>query len=104
MFGGDPTPVAGFRFGDAVVVELLKERNKLPSIDGCGFDTVVFAMNDDLYGAAVQVASTLRENSQSVDLILENNKSKWVFEHASRIEATFCVIVGSNEYAYGERN
>ncbi|KAL3798545.1 hypothetical protein HJC23_011849 [Cyclotella cryptica] len=75
MFGGGPTPVAGFGFGDAVVVELLTERNKLPSIDECGFNTVVFAMNDDLYGATVQVASTLRKNGQSVDLILGNKKS-----------------------------
>ncbi|KAL7488077.1 hypothetical protein ACHAW6_013658 [Cyclotella cf. meneghiniana] len=101
-FGGDPTPAAGFGFGDAVIVELLKERNKLPSFDGCGFDTVVFAMSDDLYGVAVQVASTLRECGQSVDLILENKKSKWVFKHASRIEAKYCVIVGSDEYANGE--
>lgn len=101
-FGGEPTPAAGFGFGDAVIVELLKERNKLPSFDGCGFDTVVFSMSDDLYGVAVQVASTLRECGQSVDLILENKKSKWVFKHASRIEAKYCVIVGSDEYANGE--
>jgi histidyl-tRNA synthetase len=44
----------------------------------------------------------LRENGQSVDLILENKKSKWVFKHASRIEAKHCVIVGSDEYANGE--
>jgi histidyl-tRNA synthetase len=29
-FGGDPTPAVGFGFGDAVIVELLKERNILP--------------------------------------------------------------------------
>ena len=66
-------------------MELLKERNKLPSFEGGGFDTVVFAMNEELYRPAVQVASKLRENGQrqSVDLILENKKSKWVFKHAS---------------------
>lgn len=100
-FGGEPTPAAGFGFGDAVIVELLKERNKLPSFEGSGFDTVVFAMNEDLYGPAVQVASSLRENGQSVDLILENKKSKWVFKHASRNEAKYCVIVGSDEYENG---
>lgn len=100
-FGGEPTPAAGFGFGDAVIVELLKERNKLPSFEGSGFDSVVFAMNEDLYGPAVQVASSLRENGQSVDLILENKKSKWVFKHASRNEAKYCVIVGSDEYENG---
>ena len=101
-FGGEPTPAAGFGFGDAVIVELLKERNKLPSFEGSGFDTVVFAMKQDLYGPAVQVASSLRENGQSVDLVLENKKSKWVFKHASRNEAKYCVIVGSDEYENGE--
>jgi histidyl-tRNA synthetase len=80
----------------------LKERNKLPSFEGSGFDTVVFAMNDTLYGPAVQVASTLRENGQSVDLIMENRKSKWVFKYAGRNEARYCVIVGEDEYKNGE--
>lgn len=29
-FGGENQPCCGFGFGDAVIVELLKERNKLP--------------------------------------------------------------------------
>ena len=101
-FGGDPTPAAGFGFGDAVIVELLKERDVLPSFEGSGFDTVVFAMSEDLYGVAVEVASKLRAEGQSVDLILEKKKTKWVFKHASRNEAKYCVIVAGNEYENGE--
>mmetsp|Transcript_26853 Transcript_26853/g.56701 ORF Transcript_26853/g.56701 Transcript_26853/m.56701 type:complete len:509 (+) Transcript_26853:156-1682(+) len=101
-FGGDPTPAAGFGFGDAVIVELLKERNVLPSFEGSGYDSVVFAMSDDLYGVAVEVASKLRAEGQTVDLILEKKKTKWVFKHASRNEAKYCVIVAGNEYENGE--
>ncbi|KAL3760543.1 hypothetical protein ACHAWU_009504 [Discostella pseudostelligera] len=101
-FGGDPTPAVGFGFGDAVIVELLKERNILPSFEGSGFDTVVFAMSDDLYGVAVEVASKLRAEGQTVDLILEEKKAKWAFKYASRIEAKYVVIVASDEYANGE--
>mmetsp|Transcript_23727 Transcript_23727/g.51331 ORF Transcript_23727/g.51331 Transcript_23727/m.51331 type:complete len:516 (+) Transcript_23727:177-1724(+) len=101
-FGGEPTPAAGFGFGDAVIVELLKERDILPSFEGSGFDTVVFAMDDDLYGVAVEVASKLRAEGQTVDLILEKKKTKWVFKHASRNEARYCVIVAGNEYENGE--
>ena len=101
-FGGDPTPAAGFGFGDAVIVELLKERDVLPSFEGSGFDTVVFAMSEDLYGVAVEVASKLRSEGQSVDLILEKKKTKWVFKHASRNEAKYCVIVAGSEYENGE--
>jgi histidyl-tRNA synthetase len=102
-FGGEPTPAAGFGFGDAVIVELLRERNVLPSFDGSGFDLVVYAMGSDMYRAAVGVASTLRAGGRSVDLILEpERKAKWVFKHASRNEAKYCVIVAGDEYQNGE--
>ena len=102
-FGGDPTPAAGFGFGDAVIIELLRERNVLPSFDGSEFDFVVFAMGVDMYKAAVGVASTLRADGRSVDLILEpERKAKWVFKHASRNEAKYCVIVAGDEYENGE--
>lgn len=101
-FGGNPTPAAGFGFGDAVIVELLKERNVLPSFDDAGVDTVVFALNKDLYKASIDVASALRKAGQSVDVILEKKKPKWVFKHADRIGAKFCVIVAPDEYENGE--
>ena len=101
-FGGDPTPAAGFGFGDAVIVELLKERNVLPSFESSGIDSVVFAMTTDLYGAAVDVASKLRSAGQSVDVVLESKKSKWVFKHADRLGAKYCVIVAPDEFENGE--
>jgi histidyl-tRNA synthetase len=101
-FGGDALPAAGFGFGDAVIIELLKERNLLPSLDTSGVDAVVFAMNDDLYRVAVQVAATLRATGQNVDVILEQKKPKWVFKYADRIGALFCVICASDEYADGK--
>jgi len=101
-FGGDPTPAAGFGFGDAVVVELLKERNVLPSFAKSEIDTVVFAMNQDLYSVAVDVASRLRSAGQSVDVVLEQKKPKWVFKHADRQGAKYCVVVGTDEFAEGK--
>lgn len=101
-FGGEPTPAAGFGFGDAVIVELLKERNVLPSFDSSGIDSVVFAMNTDLYGDAIKVATKLREAGQSVDVVLENKKTKWVFKHADRLQSRFVVIVAPDELANGE--
>eukprot|EP00529_Nitzschia_sp_RCC80_P031879 CAMPEP_0113503592 /NCGR_PEP_ID=MMETSP0014_2-20120614/34242_1 /TAXON_ID=2857 /ORGANISM="Nitzschia sp." /LENGTH=550 /DNA_ID=CAMNT_0000398601 /DNA_START=91 /DNA_END=1743 /DNA_ORIENTATION=+ /assembly_acc=CAM_ASM_000159 len=101
-FGGDATPAAGFGFGDAVIVELLKDRGLLPSFDSAGVDTVVFAMSPDLYPAAVKVATVLRQAGQSVDLVLEKKKTKWVFKHADRLGAKYCAIIGSDEFANGE--
>ena len=101
-FGGDPTPACGFGFGDAVIVELLKERNVLPSFDRSGFDTVVFSMSPDLYPASVSVAAMLRQCGQNVDLILDEKKPKWAFKYADRIGAKYCVIVAPEEYDSGE--
>lgn len=101
-FGGDPTPACGFGFGDAVIVELLKERNVLPSFESAGFDTVVFAMNVDLYPAAISVAAKLRQAGQSVDLVLDDKKPKWAFKHADRIGAKYCAIVAPDEFERGE--
>lgn len=101
-FGGDPTPAAGFGFGDAVIVELLKERNLLPSFGNAGIDTVVFAMNSDLQGAAIEIATLLRKEGQSVDIVLEKKKPKWVFKHADRLQATNVAFVAPDEYANGE--
>jgi histidyl-tRNA synthetase len=101
-FGGDPTPAAGFGFGDAVIVELLKERDVLPSFESSDVDTVVFAMSPELYPAAIQAASTLRSAGQSVDIVLEKKKPKWVFKHADRLKAKYCLIVGKDEFEKGE--
>lgn len=35
-FGGEDQPCAGFGFGDAVIVELLKDRKLLPQVRGAG--------------------------------------------------------------------
>ena len=101
-FGGDPTPAAGFGFGDAVIVELLKERNVLPSFESSGIDSVVFAMTNDLYGASIDVATKLRAAGQNVDVVLESKKTKWVFKHADRLGAKYCVIVAPDEFERGE--
>ena len=98
-FGGDPTPAAGFGFGDAVIVELLKDRDLLPSFASTGIDTVVFGQGPDFYNAAISVATKLRQAGQTVELVLEKNKkSKWVFKHADRLGAKYVAIIGSEEF------
>jgi histidyl-tRNA synthetase len=74
----------------------------LPTFEDSGIDTVVFAMDDKLYNAAVGMATRLRQAGQRVDVVLESKKPKWVFKHADRIGAKYCLIVGADEYANGE--
>jgi len=63
---------------------------------------VVFAMSPELYRVAINVASRLRVEGRTVDLILEEKKAKWFFKHSSRIEAKYCFIVAEDEHANGE--
>ncbi|XP_030537336.1 histidine--tRNA ligase, chloroplastic/mitochondrial [Rhodamnia argentea] len=99
-FGGDDLPACGFGFGDAVIVELLKEKGLLPKLDH-QVENIVCALDSDLQGAAAAVATKLREKGQSVDLVLEGKPLKWVFKRAARINAQRLILVGLDEWQKG---
>ncbi|GJS89060.1 histidine--tRNA ligase, chloroplastic/mitochondrial [Tanacetum coccineum] len=99
-FGGDDIPACGFGFGDAVIVELLKERQLLPELP-LEIENVVCSLDPDLQGAAATVATILRGKGQCVDLVLENKPLKWVFKRAARINARRLILVGSAEWQRG---
>ncbi|CAL5330385.1 unnamed protein product [Camellia sinensis] len=96
-FGGDDIPACGFGFGDAVIIELLKEKGLIPEI-GEQVENIVCHLDPDLQDASAAVATILRVKGQSVDLVLENKPLKWVFKRAARINARRLVLVGSSEW------
>ena len=96
--GGKDLPATGFGFGDMVVMELLAEKGLVPDLTN-GVSDVVFGMGTELRGAAMQVASALRANGRSVDLVLEDKRMKWVFKHAERCGASRLVMVMPDEWA-----
>ena len=100
-FGGQDIPACGFGFGDVVILELLKDKGLLPQLDG-GPDDLVFAFDEGLRSAAVDVARRLRAAGRSVDLVLEPRKVKWAFKHADRIGASRVVLVAPDEWTRGE--
>jgi len=59
---GEGVPAVGFGFGDAVIVELLKDRGLLPQLLRDDVDVMVYAMDAGLRGQAAQLATTLRQN------------------------------------------
>ena len=99
--GGKDLPATGFGFGDMVVMELLAEKGLVPDLTN-GVSDVVFGMGTELRGAAMQVASALRANGRSVDLVLEDKRMKWVFKHAERCGASRLVMVMPDEWAAGK--
>ena len=98
---GNDMPATGFGFGDMVVMELLNERGLIPEITSRCQDVVV-ALSEDLRPAAMSVASKLRNNGRSVDLILDNKKMKWAFRHSERIGATRLVMIMPEEWKSGK--
>jgi histidyl-tRNA synthetase len=86
-FGGEAIPAVGFGFGDAVIVELLKNKGLVPDTCVNIVDAVVFAQDESLYGKAIATALSLRNNGHVVDLVLENKKLKWVFQRADKLRA-----------------
>ncbi|KAI7999035.1 hypothetical protein LOK49_LG10G01065 [Camellia lanceoleosa] len=99
-FGGDDIPACGFGFGDAVIIELLKEKGLIPEL-GEQVENIVCHLDPDLQDAAAAVATILRGKGQSVDLVLENKPLKWVFKRAARINARRLVLVGNSEWQKG---
>jgi len=99
--GGNDMPATGFGFGDMVVMELLNERGLIPEITSRCQDVVV-ALSEDLRPAAMSVASKLRNNGRSVDLILDNKKMKWAFRHSERIGASRLVMILPEEWKAGK--
>ncbi|XP_051138876.1 histidine--tRNA ligase, chloroplastic/mitochondrial [Andrographis paniculata] len=99
-FGGEDIPACGFGFGDAVIVELLKERGLLPDLSP-QVQNIVCSLDQDLQGAACSVAAKLREKNQTVDLVLETKPLKWVFKRAAKINAERLILVGSAEWQKG---
>jgi len=102
-FGGEDVPAAGFGFGDAVIVELLKDRNLLPEL-APSVDDLVVALDSDLRPAAAGLATQLRANGRNVELVLEDKKMKWAFKRCERNGAARIVLLGSDEWSRGVVN
>ena len=99
-FGGDDIPACGFGFGDAVIIELLKELELLPQLTP-QVDDVIFAFDSELRDEALNLAQRLRSQGRSVDLVLEDKKMKWAFKHADQVGATRLVLLAPDEWARG---
>lgn len=98
-FGSDDIPACGFGFGDAVIMELLKEKGLVPDIIR-QVDDIVFPLDEELEGPASKIVSSLRQKGRSVDLV-EDKRLKWVFKHAERINAGRLILVGNSEWQRG---
>jgi histidyl-tRNA synthetase len=98
--GGPPIPAVGFGFGDSVIAELLSDRGLLPECPRT-LDAAVYAFGDTERPAAVRLASTLRGDGRSVELVLGPTKLKRALADADRAGARCFYLIGPDELARG---
>jgi len=91
-------PMIGFGFGDCVVMELLKEKGKIPECPKI-VDYVVAAYSKDMVGPSMAVARKIRKSGKSVDLMQgECKKVGKAFNYADRVGARRIAFVAPNEW------
>jgi histidyl-tRNA synthetase len=99
-FGGQPTPMVGFGFGDVVILEILKERNLLPAF-ARGIDDVIFPMSPKEFAIGTRIATHLRGQGRAVSVDYSGKRFKAVIERAEKDGAKRLFILGGNEVKDG---
>jgi histidyl-tRNA synthetase len=98
--GGRPISAVGFGFGDAVIVELLKDLDRLPELPH-HVDDVVYALGEEQRADAIAVARRLRGAERRVELVLGTPKLKRVLGDADRNGVDRVWIIGPEEAGRG---
>ncbi len=99
-FGGTPTPMVGFGFGDVVITEILSERQRIPDLVRC-VDDVVYPMAPTEFVIANRIASHLRAEGRSVLVDYSQRRFKHAIQRAEAENATRFLILGGNEVKEG---
>jgi len=98
--GGPALPAVGFGFGDVVIQELLADLGLLPEIPR-RIDAVVVALGPGQREAAIRLASALRAEGASVELVLGQPRLKRALADADRAGARRAYLLGAEEIARG---
>ena len=97
----EPIPMCGFGFGDAVIMEMLKDAGKLPSLSQ-QVDVIVIPFDEKLRMEATSVVQQIRRGGRSADILLEKKKINQAFSYADRIGATHAILLAPSEWAEGK--
>jgi histidyl-tRNA synthetase len=89
----------GFGFGDAVIVELLnmKELLKKEQFQHPPCDIIAYGMTPEYRIQLIPLVQELRKKGHSIDLILEDKKTKYIFQKGNRLGVKMILILGENE-------
>ena len=99
-FGGSPTPMVGFGFGDVVISDILEERSLFPPSAEEG-KVVVVAYSSDQRDEAIRLGGSLRADGMQVELDLSYRKLSKSFSRAGKLGFTTVVLAAPQELARG---
>ncbi len=98
VFGGQPTPMAGFGFGDVVIVEILEERKLIPAhVRARALDDVVYPLSAAEFVVANRVAAALRAQGRAVAVDYSCRRFKHVIKRAEDDGAKRLLVIGADE-------
>lgn len=98
----ETVPAVGFGFGDVVILEVLKELDRLPKLKyQC--DYCVISFNEELFPNASSISERLREKGKVTNLYMETDKRmKNAFSYADRTGAKNVIFVAPEEMQRNE--
>lgn len=94
-FGGPSLPATGFAFGFDRVVEVFEKSGR--AVSSVPFDAYVVVSDRDLLPKAVELATTLRQQSVRTGVPLLESDLREQLGHAAKVGSRFAVILGTEE-------
>ena len=101
LLGGPAVPGVGFGLGDAPVIELLRELDKLPEF-ASDLDVFVIDADKQLFPQALKLIDHLRQQGLSVDFSYKRVGVGKQFKQAGGREARYAIIMGEEYIANKE--
>ena len=98
--GGEDLPAVGFGLGEAVLIELLEARGRLPAF-ASRCDAWVIPVSPDERPHAIRAATRLRSAGLEVDLALRDQSLGKALKRAAQSGARVAVVIGSSEREAG---
>lgn len=97
VLGGDNVAAIGFSYGLERILLALQTENKAHPSQSLGAVVYVFALNQDEYDYAIQIAENLRVNGLSVELGLRDRNIRNNLLYADKKGFRFVLTVGPDE-------
>ena len=100
-YGGPPVPAVGLGFGDVVILELLADLKKLPSLHQ-ELDLIVFALDATHNPIALKISQELRAEGMRVLTEFGSIKMKRALQRAEQLQVPRAIFCFPDELSRGE--